>query len=209
MPGLYKDGRLRPRRICGGCCRTRHAVAAAPIIATGDAVDLPCVVGRALQRIFRWCEKSSNNPASASTRRRRSQPVMTLGGAPADPRNAALRSNQPARDSGRPKRSKGLALSPAAVFTDNIPRVLPNISASASILLVCRCLPVFKWLGGAGRHRRTRNCLRTFNCGIGMIAIVKPDAIERVTDVFHPRPARAVALLGRSDPRRGRASRGL
>jgi phosphoribosylformylglycinamidine cyclo-ligase len=38
--------------------------------------------------------------------------------------------------------------------------------------------------------------LRTFNCGIGMIAIVKPDAVDDVTEVF-AESGETVALLGK------------
>jgi phosphoribosylformylglycinamidine cyclo-ligase len=44
-------------------------------------------------------------------------------------------------------------------------------------------LPVFKWLAEQGGIAELE-LLRTFNCGIGMIAIVKPDAVDRVSDVF-------------------------
>jgi len=44
--------------------------------------------------------------------------------------------------------------------------------------------------------------LRTFNCGIGMVAIVKPDAIEQVTDILTQGGERRCAF-GRGDPGRG------
>jgi phosphoribosylformylglycinamidine cyclo-ligase len=43
--------------------------------------------------------------------------------------------------------------------------------------------------------------LRTFNCGIGMIAIVKPDAIEQVTEIL-TESGETVALLGEVIPAR-------
>jgi phosphoribosylformylglycinamidine cyclo-ligase len=62
-------------------------------------------------------------------------------------------------------------------------------------------LPVFKWLaeqGGIGELE----LLRTFNCGIGMIAIVKPDAIERVTEIL-TESGESVVLLGEVIPAAG------
>jgi phosphoribosylformylglycinamidine cyclo-ligase len=44
-------------------------------------------------------------------------------------------------------------------------------------------LPVFKWLAGQGNIAELE-LLRTFNCGIGMIAIVKAEAVEEITEVF-------------------------
>ena len=55
-------------------------------------------------------------------------------------------------------------------------------------------LPVFKWLAEQGGIAELE-LLRTFNCGIGMIAIVKSDAIDEVTDIF-TQGGESVALLG-------------
>ena len=44
--------------------------------------------------------------------------------------------------------------------------------------------------------------LRTFNCGIGMIAIVRPDAIEQVTAIL-TEAGESVALLGEVIPAEG------
>ncbi len=55
-------------------------------------------------------------------------------------------------------------------------------------------LPVFKWLAEQGGIAELE-LLRTFNCGIGMIAIVKPDAIDEVTEIF-TEAGESVALLG-------------
>ena len=96
---------------------------------------------------------------------------------------------------------KGLAHITGGGFTDNIPRVLPSISASASTLRALPVLPVFKWLAEQGGIAELE-LLRTFNCGIGMIAIVKPDAIERVTDIL-TEAGESVALLGEVIPAQG------
>jgi phosphoribosylformylglycinamidine cyclo-ligase len=56
-------------------------------------------------------------------------------------------------------------------FTDNIPRVLPAGLAAMIDLSALTLPPVFRWLAGAGGVAEAE-MLRTFNCGIGMIAIV-------------------------------------
>jgi phosphoribosylformylglycinamidine cyclo-ligase len=63
---------------------------------------------------------------------------------------------------------------------ENIPRVLPQDMAAE---LDARCWPlppVFRWLAETA-HIDRAEMARTFNCGIGMVAVVAPGAIERVT----------------------------
>ena len=50
--------------------------------------------------------------------------------------------------------------------------------------------------------------LRTFNCGIGMIAIVEPESVEDVTAIL-TEGGESVALLGEVIPAGRRTSRGL
>jgi phosphoribosylformylglycinamidine cyclo-ligase len=59
-------------------------------------------------------------------------------------------------------------------------------------------LPVFKWLAGQGSIAELE-LLRTFNCGIGMIAIVEPGAVDRVTDIL-AEGGENVVLLGEVIP---------
>ena len=44
-------------------------------------------------------------------------------------------------------------------------------------------LPVFKWLAAAGGVSE-REMLRTFNCGIGMIAVLDAEAAEQACEAF-------------------------
>lgn len=65
-------------------------------------------------------------------------------------------------------------------FVDNIPRVLPDALAASVDLDAVTVPPVFGWLsktGGVAEHEM----LRTFNCGVGMIVVVSPEAVEAVT----------------------------
>jgi len=56
-------------------------------------------------------------------------------------------------------------------FVDNIPRVLPDGLAVSMDLDRVPVLPVFKWLAAAGKIGEAE-MLRTFNCGIGMVAVL-------------------------------------
>ena len=78
---------------------------------------------------------------------------------------------------------KGLAHITGGGLIDNIPRVLPA-GLTAEIDCATWALPaVFRWLaetGGVELHEMAR----TFNCGIGMVAIVAPDHVEDATAAF-------------------------
>jgi phosphoribosylformylglycinamidine cyclo-ligase len=68
-------------------------------------------------------------------------------------------------------------------FPDNIPRVLPDGMGARIELSTIPVLPVFKWLAREGGIAQNE-MLRTFNCGIGMIAVVAAADADRVTAAF-------------------------
>ena len=69
---------------------------------------------------------------------------------------------------------KALAHITGGGFPDNIPRVLPKGVSAALDLPKIPTPPVFRWLAATGRIAE-REMLRTFNCGIGMVAVVAPE----------------------------------
>jgi len=118
--------------------------------------------------------------------------VMTLGGALLTPTRLYVKSCLRAiRETGA---IKGLAHITGGGFTDNIPRVLPKHLGVGIDLARLPVLPVFKWLAEQGGIAELE-LLRTFNCGIGMIAIVRSDAVEQAMEVFSG-SGETVALLG-------------
>jgi phosphoribosylformylglycinamidine cyclo-ligase len=62
-------------------------------------------------------------------------------------------------------------------FPDNLPRVLPDHLAVALDLSAFAPPPVFGWLAEAGGIDEAE-MLRTFNCGIGMVAFVAADQVD-------------------------------
>ncbi|HEV3042538.1 MAG TPA: AIR synthase-related protein, partial [Roseiarcus sp.] len=60
-------------------------------------------------------------------------------------------------------------------FPDNLPRVLPDGLGVALDLDAFRAPPVFAWLAEVGGLEPSE-MLRTFNCGIGMVAFVRAEA---------------------------------
>jgi phosphoribosylformylglycinamidine cyclo-ligase len=63
---------------------------------------------------------------------------------------------------------------------ENIPRVLPERLAAELDARSWELPPVFAWLA-ATTSIAPPELARTFNCGIGMVAVVDPAAVERVT----------------------------
>lgn len=68
-------------------------------------------------------------------------------------------------------------------LTENLPRVLPEDLGAEIDLDAWELLPIFKWLADQGGMDQAE-MLKTFNCGIGMIAVVPADKVEVATHHF-------------------------
>ncbi|KXO74450.1 phosphoribosylformylglycinamidine cyclo-ligase [Brucella anthropi] len=88
---------------------------------------------------------------------------------------------------------KALAHITGGGFPDNIPRVLPDGLAAEIDLASISVPPVFSWLAKTGGVE-PNEMLRTFNCGIGMIAVVKPEKVEEVVAVLAAEGEKVVTL---------------
>jgi phosphoribosylformylglycinamidine cyclo-ligase len=190
MPGLYKDGDYDLAGFAVGAAE-RGTLLPRGDIAPGDAVIGLASSGvhsngfSLVRRIVAQSGLGFEAPAPFS-------PVMTLGGALLTPTRLYVKSCLRAiRETGA---VKGLAHITGGGFTDNIPRVLPKHLGVGIDLARLPVLPVFKWLAEQGGIAELE-LLRTFNCGIGMIAIVKPDAVDQVTDILI-QSGESVAQLG-------------
>ncbi len=99
---------------------------------------------------------------------------------------------------------KALAHITGGGFTENIPRVLPRGLAVALDLDRVPVLPVFCWLAATGDVSE-QEMLRTFNCGIGMVAVVEARAAAAVSEQFAANGESVVNLgevvAGRGDAR--------
>ena len=190
MPGLYKDGDYDLGGFAVGAVE-RGTLLPSPDIAVGDAVIGLASSGlhsngfSLVRKVVELSGVSFAAPAPFA-------PVMTLGGALLTPTRLYVKSCLRAiRETGA---IKGLAHITGGGFTDNIPRVLPKGLGVRVDLAKIHVLPVFKWLAAQAGIAELE-MLRTFNCGIGMVAIVKPDAVARVTEVLVS-SGEAVSYLG-------------
>lgn len=68
-------------------------------------------------------------------------------------------------------------------LTENLPRVLPDGLGADIDLDAWTLLPVFKWLAEQGGMDHAE-MLKTFNCGIGMVAAVAPDRADAARAAF-------------------------
>ncbi|ABE62915.1 phosphoribosylformylglycinamidine cyclo-ligase [Nitrobacter hamburgensis X14] len=190
MPGLYKDGDYDLAGFAVGAAE-RGTLLPGRDIAAGDAVIGLASSGvhsngySLVRKIVEASGLGFSVPAPFA-------PVTTLGGALLTPTRLYVKSCLRAiRETGA---VKGLAHITGGGFTDNIPRVLPKHLGIRIDLSRLTVLPVFKWLARQGGIAELE-LLRTFNCGVGMIAIVRRDAVEQVVDVLTQAGER-VAPLG-------------
>ncbi len=109
------------------------------------------------------------------------EPARSLGEALLTPTRLYVRSCLAAMR--ETKAVKALAHITGGGFVDNIPRVLPPGVAALLDLNRVSVHPVFKWLAATG-DVGAREMLRTFNCGVGMVAVLDKDAAESACAQF-------------------------
>ncbi len=198
MPGLYRDKRLRPCRLCRGRRRTRPACCRPT-----TSSKATCCLGLA----------SSGLHSNGFSLVRRIVEVSGLGWA--DPAPFAERldawpkrcSSRRASMSSRCCKAirnthgiKALAHITGGGFPDNIPRVLPE-DFSAELDLDAIDVPP----SSRGWPRRggvaPEEMMRTFNCGIGMVIVVAAGQAAQVAAVLQE-AGETVTPIGRIVPRR-------
>ncbi|HXX02791.1 MAG TPA: phosphoribosylformylglycinamidine cyclo-ligase [Xanthobacteraceae bacterium] len=92
------------------------------------------------------------------------------------------------------KAVKALAHVTGGGFVENIPRVLPRGLAVTLDLNRVPVHPVFRWLAAAGKVSE-QELLRTFNCGIGMVAVLDAGTAAAASESFAAN-GEAVVRLG-------------
>jgi phosphoribosylaminoimidazole synthetase len=95
---------------------------------------------------------------------------------------------------------KALAHITGGGFPDNIPRVLPKEFAAELDLAAIEAPPVFSWLAATGGVAASE-MMRTFNCGIGMVAVVGRGQAAQVAAVLQE-AGETVTPIGRIVARR-------
>jgi phosphoribosylformylglycinamidine cyclo-ligase len=109
------------------------------------------------------------------------EPSRPLGDALLDPTRIYVKAALAAHRTGL---VKAFAHITGGGLPGNVPRVLPPGFGIGINLDAIRCQPVFHWLAEAGKVEQAE-MLRTFNCGIGFVAIVAPHAATAIGECFH------------------------
>jgi phosphoribosylformylglycinamidine cyclo-ligase len=209
MPGLYHGGDYDLAGFAVGAAE-RGTLLPRDDVAAGDVVlglASSGVHSNGYSLVRKIVEKSGLGWDAAAP----FAPHQTLGEALLAPTRIYVASCLKAiRDTGA---VKALAHITGGGFPDNIPRVLPKGLGVRLDLSRVPVLPVFKWLASVGGVAESE-MLRTFNCGIGMVAVVDPagaeavaailaeagEAVIRLGDVTRPEPGTPrVAYDGRLD----------
>jgi phosphoribosylformylglycinamidine cyclo-ligase len=166
MPGMYQPGDYDLAGFAVGAV-SREALLPRRDIVAGDVVIGLASSGvhangfSLVRRIVAACGLRWDAPAPF-------EPARSLGEALLTPTRLYVRSCLAATR--KTQAVKALAHITGGGFVENIPRVLPKGLSVALDLDRVRVPPVFKWLAASGDVSE-HEMLRTFNCGIGMIAI--------------------------------------
>ena len=200
MPGMYQPGDYDLAGFAVGAVG-RNDVLPRRDIAPGDVVIGLTSSGvhangfSLVRRIVAASGLSWNTPAPFA-------PAQSLGEALLTPTRIYVQSCLAAIRG--TKAVKALAHITGGGFVDNIPRVLPTGLAVALELDRVPVLPVFKWLAASGEVSE-QEMLRTFNCGIGMIAVLEPNAAEAASERLRANGETVVRLgevvAGTGEPR--------
>jgi phosphoribosylformylglycinamidine cyclo-ligase len=179
MPGVYQGGDYDLAGFAVGAV-ARTALLPRPDIAAGDVVVGLAASGvhangfSLVRRIVSEAGLAWDAPAPFAPTRPLGEALLTPTRLYVRPCLAAMRAS---------KAVKALAHITGGGFVENIPRVLPDGCAVALDLDRVPVLPVFKWLAAAGRIGE-QEMLRTFNCGIGMIAVLDAQAADAAITSF-------------------------
>lgn len=196
MPGLYKSGEYDLAGFAVGAAERGQ------LLPTNDIVDGDVILGLAssgvhsngfslVRRIVERSGLSYSDPAPFAD-------GVTLGEALLTPTRIYVKS---LLDAVRGTHGiKALAHITGGGFPDNIPRVLPDDYSVELDLAAIDVPPVFSWLAKTG-NVAPNEMLRTFNCGIGMIAVVAAGQAAQVAAVLQ-KAGETVTPIGQIVPLR-------
>jgi phosphoribosylformylglycinamidine cyclo-ligase len=194
MPGLYRRGDYDIAGFAVGAAE-REGLLPRSDLAAGDVV-LGLASGGLHSNGFSLVRRVVEKTGLSWSESAPFEPAKSLGEALLQPTRLYVRSCLAAiRRTGA---VKALAHITGGGFPDNIPRVIPDGLGVELDLTRVPVLPVFRWLAAVGGVAEDE-MLRTFNCGIGMVAVVEPGRADAAAAAW-TRAGETVVPLGRVAP---------
>jgi len=206
MPGMYRDGDYDLAGFAVGAAE-RGQLLPSGTLSEGDVILGLASSGvhsngySLVRRIVEMSGLGYDAPAPFD-------PSKSLGAALLEPTRIYVKSLLAAiRETGS---IQALAHITGGGFPENLPRVLPEGLAAEIDLNAISAPPVFSWISKIGGVA-PEEMLRTFNCGVGMIVVVKATEADRVTaslEAQGERVSRLGRLTARADDAPGVAYKG-
>ncbi len=189
MPGLYADGDYDLAGFAVGAVERGQALDGTNIVEGDIVIGLPSsgVHSNGYSLVRKLVEQSG----LAWTAPAPFEPGKTLGAALLTPTVIYV---QPALKLVRAGAVKGLAHITGGGLTENIPRVLPDGLGVKLDAASWELSPVFSWMADIGGVPAAE-LARTFNCGIGMVAIVSPDRRDEALGLLSDIGARQIGVV--------------
>ncbi len=189
MPGLYQDGDYDLAGFAVGAVERGHAIDGSGIAAGDVVLGLPSsgVHSNGYSLVRRLVARSGldwSDPAPFA-------PGQSLGEALITPTVIYV---QPCLALARAGLAKGFAHITGGGLTDNIPRILPDGLGVRLDAASWSLPPVFRWLAGTG-DLPSAELARTFNCGIGMVAIVPAADLAAAAALLAGSGAREIGIV--------------
>ena len=189
MPGLYAEGDYDLAGFAVGAVERGQALDGLNIVAGDIVIGLPSsgVHSNGYSLVRKLVEQSGlawDAPAPFDL-------SQTLGAALLTPTEIYV---QPALKLVRVGAAKGFAHITGGGLTENIPRVLPDGLGVALDANSWQLSPVFRWMAGVG-DLPAAELARTFNCGIGMVAIVAPERRYEALALLQETGAREIGVV--------------
>jgi len=191
MPGMYRDGDYDLAGFAVGAAERGQ------LLPSGTLLEGDLILGLAssgvhsngyslVRRIVEMSGLGYDAPAPFD-------PSKSLGAALLEPTRIYVKSLLAAiRETGA---IQALAHITGGGFPENLPRVLPEGLAAEIDLDAISAPPVFSWIAKTGGVA-PEEMLRTFNCGVGMIVVVKATEADSVTTTLEAQ-GESVIRLGR------------
>lgn len=178
MPGMYAEGDYDLAGFCAGAAE-RGRLLPRDDVKAGDVL-----IGVASSGVhsngFSLVRKIVRDAGLAWTEAAPFEPGVTLGEAFLRPTRIYVKSAMAAIGTGH---VKALAHITGGGLPGNLPRVLPETVPARVELSALSPLPVFRWLAETGNVEQDE-MLRTFNCGIGLVAVVAAEGVAEALAQF-------------------------